>query len=159
MCDPITMAMSGLNAVQSMASISAQNSAAAQNHANSIQAMNDSIAQEQLSFSERNRSLLQGGFDAILEGREAESAAYASAIQNGVQGNSVKAMLRDTRRKTARNSSRTTQEMESLREQTGANLDHIHTTASGRINSVPTTSFGFGDLAGVLSPIVKSELE
>lgn len=155
MCDPVTAAMSGLSVLSSAGEINAQNSAAVSNAANAKQAMNDEQASTTQGFLEQNRSLIQGGFDAILEGRAAESSAYASAIQNGVQGASVKASLRNIRQKTNRSTGRTAQEITSLKDQTGANLKHIRSKAQGRINSVPTTSFGLGDAAGALAPIVK----
>lgn len=159
MCEPITLATAGLSAMSSVSQINAQNKAAAQNAANAKEAANDSYASTTAGFIEQNRSLLQGGFDAILEGRANESVAYASAIENGVQGASLKATLRAARQKTNRSQTRTAQEMQSLRTQTGANLKHIQTNTQGRINSVPTTSFGLGDVAGVLAPIVKAEME
>lgn len=159
MCEPTTLALAGLNAMSSISSIQNQNAAAVSNARNAKTAMNDSIAQEQLSFSERSRSLVQGGFDAILAGRAAEASAFTSAIENGVQGNSVKSMMRSARQATARSGARTQQELTSLSTQTGQNLKHIGTTTQGRINSVPTTRFGMGDLAGVLAPIVKAEME
>lgn len=159
MCEPMTLAVAGLNAVGTLAGISAQNSASASNQANALSAMNDAIGQEQQSFIEQNRSLIQGGFDAVLAGREAESTAYTSALQNGVKGNSVKAALRDARRATGKNRTRTQQEVDSLGDQTAVNLTSIRSTAQSRINSTPRTSFGLGDLTGILAPIVKSELE
>lgn len=159
MCEPTTLAMAGLSAMSSVSQINAQNKQAAQNAANAKQAANDSYASTTQGFIEQNRSLLQGGFDAILEGRANESVAYASAVENGVQGASVKAALRAARQKTNRNQVRTSQEMESLRTQTGANLKHIRSTTQGRINSVPTTSFGLGDVAGIIAPIVKQQME
>lgn len=159
MCEPTTLALAGLSAMSSASTISAQNSAAVQNAANAKQAMNDSYASTTEAFIEQNRSLLQGGFDAILEGRANEATAYASAIENGVQGASIKASLRAARQKTDRSQVRTSQEMKSLRTQTGANLKHIRTGAQNRINSVPTTRWTLGDTAGVLAPIVKAQME
>ena len=158
MCDP-TIAMAGLNVAKSASAIGAQNSAAVQNDAHAKAAMNDEYVSSTEQYIEQNRSLIQGGFDAVLEGRANESIAFASAIENGVQGSSVKALLRDHRQKTQRSSGRTKQEMKSLKDQTGANYKHIRSKAQGRINSVPTTSFGLGDVANALSPIVKGQME
>ena len=159
MCDPITAAMAGLQAVSSMSAITAQNAAAAENAQNAQIAANGEYASTTAAYVEQNRSLIQGGFDAILEGRANESIAYTSAIQNGVQGSSVKAVLRDARQRKARNSGRTKMELDSLQTQVGASYAHIDATAKGRINSVPTTSFGFGDAASILSPILSSQTE
>jgi len=159
MCEPVTLAMAGLSGLQSVSSISSQNAAAVGNYSNAIQAANDQTAQEQLSYTEQSRGLVQGAFDAILAGREAESLSYTSALENGVQGNSIKNMLRSARQKTNRTRSRFRQEQESLRVQTGANLRHVGTKAQGRINQVPTTSFGLGDLASIATPIVRAEME
>lgn len=159
MCEPTTIAMASLSAIQSGAAISSQNEASAANRANSLTSMNDEIEQSDLSYIEQNRSLLQGGFDAILEGRANESIAYTSAIENGVQGASVKALLRDGKQKTGRSAVRTQQEIQSLGNQQGANLNHINAKAKGRINSVSPTSWTIGDTAKVLSPIVRAEME
>lgn len=159
MCDPLTIAMAGLNAASSASAIGAQNSAAVKNDAHAKAAMNDEYVSSTEQYIEQNRSLIQGGFDAVLEGRANESIAFASAIENGVQGSSVKALLRDRRQKSSRSAGRTEQEMKSLKDQTGANYKHIRSKAQGRINSVPTTSFGLGDAANALSPIVKGQME
>lgn len=156
MCEPTTIAMAGLSAVSSMSQISNQNQASATNAAHAQEAANDQYGSTTAGFIEQNRSLLQGSFDAILEGRAAESMAYTSAIENGVQGASVKSTLRSLRQKTNRGDVRTGQEMASLRQQTGASLKHIGSTAKGRINSVPSTGWTLGDTVGVLSPIVKA---
>lgn len=159
MCDPLTIAMAGLSAASSASAIGAQNSAAVKNDAHAKAAMNDEYVSSTEQYIEQNRSLIQGGFDAVLEGRANESIAFASAIENGVQGSSVKALLRDRRQKSSRSAGRTEQEMKSLKDQTGANYKHIRSKAQGRINSVPTTSFGLGDAANALSPIVKGLME
>lgn len=159
MCDPVTMGMTALNGISRVAQISTQNQAAAANASNAKQAANDEIATSTEQYIEQNRSLIQGGFDAVLEGRANEAVAYASAIQNGVQGSSVKAMLRDRKQKTGRSETRTSQEIKSLSRQAGANLKHIGTKTQARINSTPTTSLGLGDVATVLTPIVRKEME
>lgn len=158
MCEP-TLAMAGIQGVRSVAQINSQNSASRQNAANATAAANTSYDQEALSFSEQSRSLVQGAFDAILMGREAESLSYTSAIENGVQGNSVKNMMRTLKQKTGRTKSRFEQEQESLETQTGLNMEHIQTGAQGRINSVPTTSFGLGDILSIATPIVRGQME
>jgi len=178
MCEPATLALiattvgpamtaavssgaasAALTGVGIAADISAQNKAAKGNARNAKIAMNQEQATTTEQYIEQNRSLLQGGFDAILEGRAAESEAYTSAIQNGVQGASVKAVLRDRKQKTARGAGRTNQEMDSLKRQTGANLDHIRSKAQGRINQSPTTSIGFGDLARIAAPMVNAQMD
>ena len=178
MCEPVTLtaiassvgpmmatavssgaASAGLAAVSSVSAINNQNKAAVGNARNAKIAMNEEQATTTEQYIEQNRSLVQGGFDAILAGRSAESEAYTSAIQNGVQGASVKAVLRDRSQKTARSAGRTRQEMDSLSRQTGANLNHIRTKAQGRINSTPTTSFGFGDLAKIAAPMVNAQMD
>lgn len=159
MCEPTTMALMALQGASSISAIQNQNTAAASNAAHAIAASNDEIASTTEQYIEQNRSLIQGGFDAILEGRQAESLAYTSAIENGVQGASVKAMLRDRRQKTGRSQTRLNQEMDSLARQTGANYKHIASKTQGRINSVPTTSFGLGDLAKIAAPAVRAEME
>ena len=159
MCDPVTGGLMAINAASSISSISEQNGSAAANAANATQAANNEYASTTAQYIEQNRSLIQGGFDAILEGRAAESAAYASAIENGVQGASIKAVMRSQRQNTRRGAGRTRQELQSLRTQTGANYDHIASKQQGRINSVPTTSFGIGDLAKIATPAVESQME
>lgn len=159
MCDPVTAGLTALRGISTISEIQEQNSAAGANARNAIRAQNDETATTTEQYIEQNRSLIQGGFDAILEGRSAEAEAYTSAVQNGVQGASVKAVLRDRQQKTSRSTGRTKQEMDSLARQTGANFKHISTKAQGRINSVPTTSFGLGDLAKIATPAVRSQME
>lgn len=159
MCDPVTAGLAALQGVSQVAGIQSQNKAAAQNYANSVQAANDEYASSTEQYIEQNRSLIQGGFDAVLSGRADEAVAYTSAVQNGVQGASVKAMLRDRKQKTGRSTVRASQEIKSLKRQSGANLKHIGTKTKARINSVPTTKWGLGDTASVLTPIVKSQME
>lgn len=148
-----------LEAISSVSDINEQNGAAKANARNAKIAMNDEIATTTEQYIEQNRSLLQGGFDEILAGRAAQSTAYTSAIENGVQGASVKAVFRANAQKASRSAGRTAQEMDSLARQTGASFKHITSTTQGRINSVPTTSFGIGDLAKIASPYVKSKME
>jgi len=162
MCDPVlgpAILSSGLQLIKTKGAIDSQNEAARTNTANALQAQNDSIDQTQDQYIEQNRSLIQGGFDAILEGRANESAAYASAIQNGVQGNSVKALMRSHKQNSARSAGRAQQEIKSLRQQTGASLKHIKSTTQGRINGVPRTKMGLGDVAQIVAPIVRSQME
>ena len=154
-----TIAATGLAAVSSVSAINSQNAAATKTRAHAVSSANDETASSTSQYIEQNRSLIQGGFDAILEGRANESAAYSSAIENGVQGASIKAILRSNKQSTARSSGRTTQEMASLKTQTGASYKHISAKAQGRINSVPTTSFGIGDLAKIAAPGIKSQME
>lgn len=157
MCDP-TIAVAALSGVQSMAAISEQNQAAAENTAQAKRAANEQYASESERYIEENRALLQQSYDAILAGRAAESEAYTSAIQNGVQGASVRAILRDRAAKTERSIVRAQQEGTSLRNQLGNSFKAIQTQTAGRISSVPTTRFGVGDLAGILAPIAKDKL-
>lgn len=159
MCEPTTIAMMALQGASAVSGIQSQNTAAARNASHAISAGNDEAASTTEQYIEQNRSLIQGGFDAILEGRQAEALAYTSAIENGVQGASVKAMLRDRRQKAGRSQTRLNQEMDSLARQTGANYKHIASKTQGRINSVPTTSFGLGDLAKIAAPAVRAEME
>ena len=178
MCEPITatallttigggsaaagtaaVASAGLSAASSISAINAQNRAHVANRANAMQAQNNEINDQGRQFVEQNRSLIQGGFDAILQGRAAEAEAYTSAIQNGVSGSSVRAMLRDRRQKVARNATRTQQERTSLEQQTGANFKHIGAKTQGRINSVSKTSWSLGDTAKALQPIARAQME
>ncbi len=159
MCDPVTAGLTGLQAISTVSEINGQNAAAVKNAAYAKSAANDEIATTTEQYIEQNRSLVQGGFDAILEGRAAEAEAYTSAIQNGAQGASVKAVLRDRKQKTARGAGRTKQEMASLSRQTSANFKHIGSKTQGRINSVPTTSLGIGDLAKIANPAIRSQME
>ncbi len=160
MCGPLALgvAQGGLSLIGSIGAVNAQNSASDANRQAALLAANDQYASTTEQYIEQNRSLIQGGFDAVLEGRANESIAYTSALENGVQGASIKAVLRDTRQKASRSAGRTKQEMASLERQTGASLRHVHATAQGRINSVPRTSLGLGDVAGVLAPIVNSQV-
>jgi len=174
MCEPVTLATIGsmastavssgaagaaLTGISTISAINDQNAAAAENGAHAIQAMNDETATTTEQYIEQNRSLVQGGFDAILQGRASESAAYTSAIENGAQGASVKAVLRDRKQKGARSAGRTKQEQASLARQTGANYKHIGSKAQGRINSTPTTSFGLGDFAKIAAPMVNAQMD
>lgn len=159
MCEPTTMALMALQGASTVSAIQSQNSAAVANSQHAISAGNDETASTTEQYIEQSRSLIQGGFDAILEGRANEALAYTSAIENGVQGASVKAMLRDRKQKTGRSAGRTNQEIDSLTRQTGANYKHIASKTQGRINSVPTTSFGLGDLAKIAAPAVRAEME
>lgn len=157
MCDPV-FASAALSGIQSMAAINEQNRASEENRAQALRAANENYASETERYVEENRALLQQSFDAILEGRAAESAAYTSAIQNGVQGSSIRAIMRDRAAKTERSIVRTQQEGTSLRNQLGNSLKAINTQAEGRISSVKRTKFGMGDLAGILAPIAKDKL-
>ena len=161
MCDPTTLAISqmALSAAGSMSAINDQNEAAAANRRNAITAQNNKIEDQGRQYIEQNRSLIQGGFDSVLAGRAAQADAYTAAIANGVQGNSVKAMLSDQRMASQRNTQRTNQEMSSLSDQTDANFRNIRAGTQGKINSVSTTSFGLGDAAKALTPIVRYGME
>lgn len=147
-----------LQGVSTMGAISGQNKASAANAEMAKEAANDQYASEAQVMIEKNRSLIQGGFDAVLAGRDGEADAYTSAIENGVSGASVKAVLRDQRQKTNRSATRTGQEMTSLRDQTKANYRHIDAQTKGRIASVPTTSFGIGDLAKIAGTGIRAEM-
>ncbi|NRP53826.1 hypothetical protein XMV242_002325 [Marinobacterium sp. xm-v-242] len=159
MCEPTTLALAALQGVSTVSQINDQNAAHSANRANSLQAQNDQFNDQGRQFVEQNRSLIQGGFDAILAGREAESMAYTSAIENGVQGASVRALMSNIGQKTSRSATRTQQERTSLSQQTGANFKHIRSSTQGRINSVASTRFGMGDVAKILTPIVRAEME
>lgn len=158
MCDP-TLAMAGLSAVKSISAIKDQNEAAAANRRNAITAQNNKIEEQGRQYIEQNRSLIQGGFDSVLAGRAAQADAYTAAIANGVQGNSVRAMLSNQRMASQRNTQRTNQEMSSLSDQTDANFRNIRAGTQGKINSVSTTSFGLGDAAKALTPIIRNQME
>jgi len=154
MCEPSTLAAMtaaqvGLSAISRNEEIKAQNTAAYANARNAKVAMNDEMVTSTGQYIEQQRGLIQGGFDAILEGRQAESTAFTSAIENGVQGASVKAVLRDNRQSAGRNTSRLNNEMDSLSTQQSANYRHIQSKAQGRINSVSTTKWGLGDIAKI----------
>lgn len=155
MCDPVVGAQVALSVMSSAGQISAQNKHAANTAEHAKVAMNDEQASTTAGFIEQNRSLIQGGFDAILAGRAAESTAYASAIESGVQGASVKATLRSLKQNTERSAGRTKQEMKSLSDQHGMNMNHIVSKAKGRMAGAPTTGFGLGDTAQALAPIVR----
>lgn len=159
MCNPLALglAQGGLSLIGSAAEVNAQNEASDRNRQHSIRAMNEEQADSMARYVEDQRSLIQGSFDAILEGRAEEATAYASAVQNGVTGSSVKAVLRDSRQKTGRSTSRTKQEMSSLRTQTGNQQKHIRSKAQGRINQVPRTSLNMGHIASAISPIIRSQ--
>lgn len=163
MCDPVigmqlalAGAQSGLSIMGRRAEIEAQNKHAAATGRLAKSAMNDEMASTTAGFIEQNRSLIQGGFDAVLAGRAAESTAYASAIENGVKGASVKATLRSLKQNTERSTGRTKQEIKSLSDQHGMNLKHVVSKAKGRMAGAPTTEWGIGDTAQALAPIVRS---
>jgi ElaB/YqjD/DUF883 family membrane-anchored ribosome-binding protein len=159
MCEPTTLAMAGLSAMSSISAINDQNAAHTANRQNALQAQNDQINDQGRQYIEQSRSIIQGGFDAILAGRQAQSQAYTSAIQNGVQGSSVRALMASQGQQASRNATRTKQEIKSLKTQADANFRHIQSNTQGRINSVARTSFGLGDAAQILSPIVRAEME
>lgn len=159
MCEPTLLlgaVSGGLSLMASQAQVDEQNAAAARNRQHSLLAANEEYAQVQDRYIEENRSLIQGGFDSILAGRADEATAYASALQNGVSGNSVKAVLRDHRQMTGRNKSRTSMEAASLRKNATNNFTNVRSRAQGRINQVPTTSLNMGDYASALSPILRA---
>lgn len=158
MCGPLALgiAQGGLSLIGSAAAVSEQNAASARNRQHAILAMNDENAQATNKYLEDNRSLIQGGFDSILAGRANEATAYTSALQNGVSGASVKAVLRDHRQLMGRNKGRTQQEVASLRQSTSDNFKNIRSRTQGRINQVPTTSLNVGDFASALSPIMRA---
>ena len=153
MCDPVTGALVASSLASSIQGIQAQNKAASANRENAMQAQNVSIDQMGQQQVEQNRGLIQQGFDATLQGREAASTAYTSATEAGVAGNSVRQMMRSKSQIANRNAGRTGQEMASLQNQAGSNLRGLGATTQGRINSVPTTRFGIGDAASALMPI------
>ena len=154
MCDP-TLAMVGVNAVSTMSGINAQNKAAMQNAQNAKLAANNEYVQNTRSYLEENRAILQTGMDLILQGREAESMAYTSAIGAGVQGGSGRALMREASFATSRNKQRNRQEQAGLRASLKTSNEQARSTAEGRIASVPTTSFGIGDALGIIAPIPK----
>lgn len=159
MCDPATLTLAGLKTVATFAAIDAQNDRAGRNFASAAAAGNREIETTQQQFIEQNRSLIQGGFDQVLAGRAAEAEAYTSAIENGVQGASVRAMLRDRKLAAQRGETRTVQEIDSLSGRVDNQFKNIGVKTAGRINSVSTTRFGFGDAAGILAPIVRTQVD
>lgn len=154
MCDP-TLATVGLNAVGTMAGISSQNRAAAANARNAKSAANDQYVQNSRSYIDESRSILQSGMDMVLQGREAESRAYTSAIQSGVTGTSVRALMRDKGLAATRNRQRNQQDLAGLKTSTETRNKQSRATARARIAQMPSTSFGIGDAASILAPIPK----
>jgi len=154
MCDP-TLAMVGVNAVSTMAGINDQNRAAMANAQNAKLAANNEYVQNQRAMIDQNRAILQNGMDMILQGRAAESRSYTSAIQSGVQGSSVRALMREKGFAATRNRQRNRQEMEGLKSATTTRNEQTRAKAKARIASVPTTSFGIGDALGIVAPIAK----
>jgi hypothetical protein len=154
MCDP-TLGMVALNAVGTVAGIQSQNSHSAAVAANARQAANNQYAAESSNYVQQNRALIQGGFDAILEGRAKEAIAYTSAIENNGAGNSLRAVLADRRGKTGRGMDRFAQEADANKAQLDTKFKSIETQAAGRMASAPPTSFGLGDLVGIVAPIPK----
>lgn len=159
MCDPITLgiAQGGLSLIGSAAQVNAQNSASMANQQNALLAANDEYASNSQRYIEENRSLIQGSFDEILQGRSDAATAYTSALQSGVQGGSVKALLRDRRQKAARSAQRTSDEMSGLEQRTEAANVNVRARTQARINSVPRTSLNMGHLASAISPILRSQ--
>lgn len=158
MCAP-TLALAAISGAQSIASINAQNDAAEANADAAIANQNSQSQSEIQKYIEQSRSIIQGGFDSVLQGRANEATAYSSAIENGVQGASIKHMLRQKQVETKRSLGRSKNERDSLEGQVGASLRHISSNTQGRINSVAPTGFGLGDAAGILTPIVKNQME
>lgn len=154
MCDP-TLAMVGVNAVSTMAGINQQNAAAAANAQNAKLAANNEYTQNSRAYIDQSRSILQTGMDLVLQGREAESKAYTSAIQSGVQGASVRALMREKGFAATRNRQRNQQELAGLQSATETRNEQVRAKAKGRIASVPTTSFGLGDALSIVAPIPK----
>lgn len=154
MCDP-TLATVGINAIGTMSSINAQNEAALANAQNAKLAANNEYVQNTRQMLDQNRAILQTGMDLTLQGREAESRAYTSAIGSGVQGSSVRALLRDKRFASTRNRQRNQQEQTGLKNALKTRNEQARSRAEGRIASQPMTSFGIGDALGILAPIPK----
>lgn len=154
MCDP-TLAMVGINAASSFAGISAQNSASNANAQNAKLAANNEYTQNTRSYLDENRAILQTGLDLILQGREAESRSYTSAIGSGVQGSSVRSLMRESAFATARNRQRNRDEQTGLRNSLKTSNEQTRARTEARIASVPRTSFGIGDALGILAPIPK----
>lgn len=154
MCDP-TLAMVGLNAAGTMARIGQQNAAAEANARQAISAGNTEMVSDHRRYIEDSRSLIQQGMDAVLQGRSAESTAYTSAIQSGVRGASVRAVMRDKRMTMGRNTRRTSLELDSLESAADARGREVRAKVKGRIAQVPGTRFGLGDAVSILAPIPK----
>lgn len=154
MCDP-TLAMVGINAASSFAGIGAQNAASDANAMSAKLAANNEYVQNTRAYIDETRSILQSGMDLVLQGRAAESMALTSSIQSGVQGSSVRALMRDMSFASARNRQRNQQELQGLKSATTTRNEQTSARTKARIESVPRTRFGLGDAVSILAPIPK----
>lgn len=119
MCDPVTMATifaisAGAKHNADVEATNAYNKAANQTQKNAITAAQNQYVQQQQQFIEESRAAQQEGYDAALAKEAAISTGRVSAINAGVTGVSVNALLADEIGKGARNQGRITDKMNNL---------------------------------------------
>jgi CHASE3 domain sensor protein len=168
MCDPITVgsvtlgassqlaiASGAANLMGSMSAVNAQNQAALNNAAAARRGAANEQNQEMESYVETNRSMLLASMDRVLQARSLTDLSMVSAIENGAGGQTMMDALSERNSVAARNIYRDRLERESLKTQTGRNLNAIREKAAGRIASVPTTRLNMGHIAQAGSQVAQ----
>ena len=146
--DPFTLAAisGGLNLLGSISDINAQNQAALNNAAQARGAAAYKQDQEMEAFVEYNRQMLMTSMDRALQARSATDLAMVSMFETGGGGQAMTDMLGERKSVEARNLYRDRLERNSLKIQTGRNLENYTEEAKGRIAQVPTTSLNMGHI-------------
>lgn len=168
MCDPVTIgsvtlgassqlaiASGGASLLGSISEVNAQNQAALNNAAAARQGAANEQNQEMQSYVETNRSMLLASMDRILQARSMTDLTVVSAMENGAGGQTLMDALSERNSVAARNIYRDRLERESLRTQTGSNLNAIREKAAGRIASVPMTRLNMGHIAQAGSQVAQ----
>lgn len=151
--DPITMAAvsGGLSLLGSISEVNAQNQAALNNSDMARRAAAYKQDQEMESFVEYNRQMLMTSMDRALQARSATDLAMVSMFETGGGGQAMTDMLGERNSVEARNLYRDRLERNSLKIQTGRNLQGYTDEAKGRIAQTPMTSLNMGHIATAAS--------
>lgn len=168
MCEPVTLgsmtlgasqqlaiAQGGASLLGSISQVNAQNQAALNNAAAARRGAANEQNQEMESYVETNRSMLLAAMDRVLQARSLTDLTMVSAIENGAGGQTLMDALSERNAVAARNIYRDRLERESLRTQTGRNLNAIREKAAGRIASVPMTRLNMGHIAQAGSSVAQ----
>ncbi|WMM94910.1 hypothetical protein CRP804_gp32 [Roseobacter phage CRP-804] len=168
MCEPVTLgsmtlgasqqlaiAQGGASLLGSISQVNAQNQAALNNAAAARRGAANEQNQEMESYVETNRSMLLAAMDRVLQARSLTDLTMVSAVENGAGGQTLMDALSERNAVAARNIYRDRLERESLRTQTGRNLNAIREKAAGRIASVPMTRLNMGHIAQAGSSVAQ----
>lgn len=168
MCEPVTLgsmtlgasqqlaiAQGGASLLGSISQVNAQNQAALNNAAAARRSAANEQNQEMESYVETNRSMLLAAMDRVLQARSLTDLTMVSAVENGAGGQTIMDALSERNAVAARNIYRDRLERESLRTQTGRNLNAIREKAAGRIASVPMTRLNMGHIAQAGSSVAQ----